>query len=1213
MPQLICNNAFYNQATLTTPEAIIEKAVAEDALQSFVLVVPTNKLVRYYQMKAVRDYFNLHRKPATKLNIFSLDTFIKNCFNKIEEKKRYRIISDAYRLALFEEAAEKADLKFFQQKEKNISPVILERLSNVVFGLKEDGITVENLNQEISNAEETKNKNYDLLKMRDIASLYEAYQKILEDKFLDFPELLKVTIKLLTSSEDINEKELDIRNKKINYKILDSIFPGKPRILLYGFSEFKIPEVEFITLFAKSEIPYGIQIDYSTNNGPLFGNLEDNIFRLTNQGYKLYPIEENEKLSVSLSPEIDFSLPRSEYLKKWLFKAEKEYKNPNFSEIVKIFAFESQLEEVKAITKLVRYLHLKQGIPISEICIAMRQPDIYTTLFREYFSIYKVPANISDRFSLAKSPVVIAVFTILDVTVKGYRINDVYKSLQSPYLTFEKKDKNGKAVPIDGLNLYNTALNLRIKGGETYSTAGWKSRLYARIDALSKLTGTMSQYTSSDTFDLSNMNEELKNTKRALEDFEAFTKLIPSLKTFTAQEFCSLIKNEIINKFKLKENILKFYEYIKTVSTSLGEIETTFLLEEVEKDTRAFVALIEILDEMVFIIEERKSEQTFKLEKLVQMLSTTVTGARYQIKEKQNYGATITAIEQTRGIPFKVMILCGAIDGDFPMAYKLESFLGKEFDSSDTLNNPEERHIRSEKILFYQFMTNAPEMLDSGKKQIYITYPKYKETEENIRSPFIDALLKITSLEEDNCIYDMTSLNSVTQISDDENKKQNFQNLEFLNSIANESEYLELLGRTIRNDSKNENLKKGLDQIAENYSFQKSSDYIKKFISRKRTEEEAKVKLDLTDLTDVLHVRNPESPFSISDFDTYASCPFKYFVEKILNIKAEDKPEFDLSPIEKGNLFHQILYRFYREIQSQELSNNETEIISSPKLKGLPSLAKVRLDLSKEEFYKVKLFEIANEEINKIRYEHPFFKLEEEELMGTKDKPGYLEIWLKLELQRAAQGWDFQPALFEFGFGFHNPKNPDTEIPPVELAEGLKLRGKIDRVELREAEGTFQLLIADYKSTLGNVPSKKEIENGTSFQVPLYLYAAKKILTNEYTVDAEPSGGIYYALRPNFDIEQDPVKAVKFLLLTESNHLVNMYLSPQQKRAYTDSNIEQTLNNTIEFAKQIAFKISDGNFPVEPKPGACDYCNFQAICRINERNIITSEESNEED
>ena len=73
----------------------------------------------------------------------------------------------------------------------------------------------------------------------------------------------------------------------------------------------------------------------------------------------------------------------------------------------------------------------------------------------------------------------------------------------------------------------------------------------------------------------------------------------------------------------------------------------------------------------------------------------------------------------------------------------------------------------------------------------------------------------------------------------------------------------------------------------------------------------------------------------------------------------------------------------------------------------------------------------------------------------------------------------------------------------------VKLRGKIDRIDLDEKNMKYSVI--DYK-TGSKAPLVKELREGFSLQLPVYLAAAGEMLKDKYGCDVYPEEmEIYYA------------------------------------------------------------------------------------------------------
>jgi ATP-dependent helicase/DNAse subunit B len=109
-----------------------------------------------------------------------------------------------------------------------------------------------------------------------------------------------------------------------------------------------------------------------------------------------------------------------------------------------------------------------------------------------------------------------------------------------------------------------------------------------------------------------------------------------------------------------------------------------------------------------------------------------------------------------------------------------------------------------------------------------------------------------------------------------------------------------------------------------------------------------------------------------------------------------------------------------------------------------------------------------------------------------------LEADLHRYLRRlAALGSTMEPARFEVAFGF-------GDEPAAELGDGLRLRGRIDRIDV-SPDGR-QAAVIDYKGA--SAPTRKEWRRDGKLQVALYMLAAAQALGD----DVELVAGLYQPL-----------------------------------------------------------------------------------------------------
>ncbi len=1153
MALLIHNKNFRQENFPLEINSIVEFIIKHSSFENFHLIVPTGKLSRKIKKELIKEYFIKTGKPLSEPNVYTLNKFADMIFKNISVAGSYRKISDAFARVLFEEADMMSELKFFKRSGKKLNSTILNKLANIIFGLKEDGISTLNMITDfdkINNGEATDVN--DPNKYFDIYELYSNYEKKLEGKFIDSVSL-------------INNLNLALKKEEYFSKF-KSLFKKEDYCLVYGFSEFKSPEIQFLSNFANVDFPLAINFDFSAINGPLFGNLKETIEQFVMTGFEKTDLDElYNQAPIDVNFDVkDPNISASKFLRRWLFNVEKEIRHQQFSDIIKILEAENIEDETDSIIKLIKYFCSDEKIIPGDICIVSRKPELYSELFREKFKSESIPVNVTDRFDLSKSPVVIAIFSVLDLINRGFNREDLNRLVTNPFISIFNEGENRM---IDGVNLYNTAIKLKIFGGHSRGGhKGWLTRIQNRINSNLNRIEYAEKNIDTNELDIIILKKENQLLNIALSDFNALLTGIDTIKReLTLSEFTSIIKDSIIKKFKIKENIHSYYKKIHTFSDKLNENEYNNLIEIVEKDSNALWSFVQHFDEFISIYNERFSS-SFSLLELTKRLKTSVEAAKYQIKEKVNYGVTVTSIEQIRGIEFKVLILCGCLDGNFPVAYKPDNFLGKHLPDS------EERHLKSEQMLFYQFLTNSSNLLDNSEIKIFISYPLYDEDRDLVRSPFIDSLLKISNLEEKNKIYNLKSLkkhdlnNSIhsEQISEIpwlskiilNNEKQIFESNVILNKFNDDGKiYLNNLLNNYLKYICNTNFNHGIIEFDENDLILKN--YLNSYCNK---------------------------TFSITEFEKFKSCPFSHFVERILRLKSIDSVDTSLSPLEIGNFYHNVSYLFYTELQKDGVDKDiYIDVINSNNDK-FPSINSVRLKEVHKERYMNLLFNLAKEELERIRFDHPFFEFEETEIFGRNNQKGILEKWLDLEIERYENNWDTAPGLFEFAFGHLSNE-------PVLLNDNIKIRGKIDRIEFENANDYFRIKIADYKTNLKNTKSDADIIMLKSFQMPIYIYVAEKLLNKYYQLETEAIGGIYYGWKGYTE------NSFKYVLVDNDTETSLISKKEKLKKETRNEIIENVINET----QNIINSIIEGRFLIDAKPLICKYCEYSSICKKNEK------------
>ncbi len=308
--------------------------------------------------------------------------------------------------------------------------------------------------------------------------------------------------------------------------------------------------------------------------------------------------------------------------------------------------------------------------------------------------------------------------------------------------------------------------------------------------------------------------------------------------------------------------------------------------------------------------------------------------------------------------------------------------------------------------------------------------------------------------------------------------------------------------------------------------------------------------------------------YSISQLETYAKCPYKYFAERILNLEPMKEPSEDIEALEMGSILHSILYSFYKKIRSDGITLQHC---------------------SEEEFNRAEklIFQIAEDIIDKANFRSPLTFYEKEKILGINGdkKNSILYKFLKYEKENPD---GFIPQYFEFSFG--NIDDDNKELYPVKIIKvgDVSVRGKIDRIDIDNGNKYFK--IVDYKLS-GKKPTSNELLDGLSLQLPLYLFAAKEMIKAQIESELEPAGAEIYSLK--FKEEEFGKKLISQIHLAKNTTTEKLI----------DANKEM-IDICLSAIKKYVKEIVEGKFNLstlsDRENKICRFCSFRPICRIQE-------------
>jgi ATP-dependent helicase/nuclease subunit B len=305
--------------------------------------------------------------------------------------------------------------------------------------------------------------------------------------------------------------------------------------------------------------------------------------------------------------------------------------------------------------------------------------------------------------------------------------------------------------------------------------------------------------------------------------------------------------------------------------------------------------------------------------------------------------------------------------------------------------------------------------------------------------------------------------------------------------------------------------------------------------------------------------------FGASTIEGYLECSYRWFVSHELRPSPlAPTPE----PLDQGSVVHAVLERLYRD---------------PPDKVGVPRPTTV--DAWQE---------AAHALLDQEAPERGLAPRDATTRAGYARMTGLIDAFL---IREAASDSPLRPdrELLEASFG----EDEDDARGPLELAEGVRLHGKIDRVDIaRTEQGERVGLVSDYKLSR-SVTAYAKFAEEAKLQLLLYPLALERLWGDR------PAGGLYLPLAATDDPRGRGVLDESLMEQLDGVALVKTDRLPAEE-------FRAALEAAAAQAVTLAEGMKRGIIRRNPIGDQCPrYCTFQAICR-RERGAAPEPEPDEE-
>lgn len=331
------------------------------------------------------------------------------------------------------------------------------------------------------------------------------------------------------------------------------------------------------------------------------------------------------------------------------------------------------------------------------------------------------------------------------------------------------------------------------------------------------------------------------------------------------------------------------------------------------------------------------------------------------------------------------------------------------------------------------------------------------------------------------------------------------------------------------------------------------------------------------DLAQELYFTTPVLSGSVSTFEHFFNCPYRYFL--LSGLKIERPETYDINNQVMGNLIHKILedgVKTHKKAYATVLSGHESEQLE-PYFVALKAL----------------------------------FKADSAKLDALKDRSvELLALTLKF-LKDREEATEFEPFDVEFPF---------DEIKELDEEKSIHFRGRVDRIDINQNG----FVVLDYKSSIKKL-SEPKVLKGLQLQLPTYLWILEDVLKKQ------PYGAYYFSFgQGKVSIQALKHKTKEGIAVSEysypdewlkgrrmngwtlepvltldftGNHIVGVTAKESSLSLKDHYDSDKISAKMIELYTTMLKDLENGVIRKQNLAGSCTYCDFKNFCQYKGKYI----------
>ena len=467
-------------------------------------------------------------------------TFSRMAFrvrNEIGGAKKTNLSKSGKAMLLYDILSKcKDNLNFLGKNAENV-----DIIGNSITEFKKHRINIENLKEEAN----TTTDMYLKLKLNDMITMYEEFEKSIQDKFLDENDVLDI----------------------LNTQILESNQFKNAIIYIDEFVGFTTQEYEIIVKLM--QLAKEVNITICTDNLVQQEEADKDIFYDNkNTGIKLinlakeYGIEIKD--DVKLTELYRFKNEELKHLEENFYAVPyKTYKEEPKN--IKMFLANNQYTEIEHVASEIVKLVRNENYRYKDISVITKNLNLYSSLIKVIFAGYNIPVFIDEKKELSENILVKFLIAVLEICNKNWSYEAVFNYLKTGFVNIDKEEI---------FKLENYCIRWGIKGNKWYKE-DWN---YVGKD----------EYTEEELARLNELRRMIITPIRKMQE--------------KAKK-----DNSFINLTKILYEFLEEMKIEEVITSKIEKLEEKGFIEIANEYESSFKVLIELFDEIVLVFGEEKT------------------------------------------------------------------------------------------------------------------------------------------------------------------------------------------------------------------------------------------------------------------------------------------------------------------------------------------------------------------------------------------------------------------------------------------------------------------------------------------------------------------------------------------------------------------------------------------------------------------------------